>query len=77
MTNLAPPLECPAPPGPRGPCTGSNFLPVDPAEVGQVHRGFTNMQVGARAGGMVMLNAVAARRLWDPVDCPRGCKARV
>lgn len=44
MSRLELPPECPAPPGPRGSCTGTNFEPVEGGAPNDV---FTNVQVGA------------------------------
>jgi hypothetical protein len=45
------PLECPGPAGPRGPCTGTNFVPVEGDDADGGRKAFTNMQV--RRGGCV------------------------
>lgn len=45
MGRMELPLECPSPPGPRGPCTGTNFLPVEADDAAAAHKAFTNVQV--------------------------------
>jgi hypothetical protein len=51
LTRMELPLECPGPAGPRGPCTGTNFVPVEGDDADGGRKAFTNMQV--RRGGCV------------------------